>query len=381
MNITLLWLLLVPVVLSGITFAIFRKLYPAAEMGQKIFFSVGGLLISALILTAVFFLGVANQTHDVEILNGQITGKTRVHDSYVRSYSCNCTTTGTGTNARTSCQTCYEDRYTVTWDAQSTIGSFRIDHSDSGSRRVYSKPNPPFYDTIKPGDPAARRNSYTNYIKAAPDSLFSPAAKELREQYASQIPAYPSEMYDLYKVDRVLPVGITVPNLAEWNQKLSLMLRTVGPRNQANAVIVLVNTDDPNYLYALRDAWVNGKKNDVVVVVGASKFPERATWVGVLAFTEREIFQVQLRDAVLALPSLTADGVIGAIENSIEGSYVRRSMEKFEYLATEIDPPLWLTSTTTALIIAAYVGFWYFLRRQCTPRPTYRGLVRPPKFR
>lgn len=343
-------------------------------MGQKIGFSIGGLLISALILIVVFFLGVQSQTSDVEILNGQITGKTRVHDSYQRSYSCNCTTTGTGSNARTSCQTCYEDRYTVTWDAQSTVGSFRIDSEDSGSRRVYNKPNPPLYDSINPGDPAARQHTYTNYIKAAPDSLFSPAAKELREKYASQIPAYPSELHDIFKINRVIPVGVTVPNLAEWNLKLSTMLRVIGPRNQANAVVVLVNTDDPNYLYALRDAWVNGKKNDVVVVIGASKFPERATWVGVLAFTEREIFQVQLRDAVLALPSLTADGVVGAIANSIEGSYVRRSMEKFEYLAAEIDPPLWLTSTTTALIIAAYAGFWYVLRRQSVPRSAYRGL-------
>jgi hypothetical protein len=193
--------------------------------------------------------------------------------------------------------------------------------------------------------------------------LFRPVAQSLKEKYEAQIPEYPDNVYDFYRVDRVLPIGVSVPNLREWNQKLSQALKTLGPAKQANAVIIITKSADPNYYYALQDAWVNGKKNDVVLVIGAPDFPAKATWVRVMAFTQDRIFQVKLRDDVLVLDSLSADAVIGALSSEISATFKRKHMHDFAYLDAEIDPPFWMMQLCLAALAASYIGFWIYVYR------------------
>src|SRR5690554_6260129 len=64
------------------------------------------------VVTTVWFTGIYGKMSDTELWNGQVTEKKRDHGHYLRSYQCNCTT---DSNGNTSCQTCYEDRYTVDW--------------------------------------------------------------------------------------------------------------------------------------------------------------------------------------------------------------------------------------------------------------------------
>lgn len=372
-NVTLWWLFAIPLILSTLSFFLLPKLSNGSvDKTNSAIFAVVGLFISMLIMAAAFYLGKGSKTHDEEIWNGRITQKQREHGSYVRSYSCNCvqTCSGSGQNRSCSqtCQTCYEDHYTVKWFAHSTIGTFDIDSEDSTSRRVYDLPDPPFYRQIQPGEACAKTHSYTNYIKAVPESLFRPASATIKAQFAGMVPAYPISIYNFWHVDRVLPVKINVPNLREWNIKLSDSLRELGPAKQANAVIVLVNTPDPNYIYALQDSWLNGKKNDIIVVIGATQFPNKADWVSVLALTDSEQFKIVLRDDLLALENLTPDAVIGTMAKDIGKMFKRKPMADFDYLDAEIDPPLWVNVTTATLVILAYIVFWMMVRSGNAPR-------------
>lgn len=367
MNITLLWLLMLPLALSTLTFFLLPKLSLGKGINHQrsALFAGIGLVISIAIMTLFFMLGKSSQTQDVEVWNGQITAKDRKHDHYLRSYQCNCrsVTSGTGNNRTTTtqCDTCYEDRWTVTWTASSTIGSFRIDHLDRGSKSVWNSPDPDFYVSIQPGDPCSRLNSYTNYIKAVPESLFRPTSQELKAKFANQIPAYPANIYNYYQIDRVIPVGVSIPNLKEWNKEISLALRTLGPQLQTNFVVVIANTEDADYFYALQDAWVGAKKNDIVVVIGAPNFPAKPSWVRVMALTDKEIFKVQLRDAIMDLETLTVKSVVDTVSEQTRISYQRKRMRDFEYLDSEIDPPTWLIITMIIVLMAAYVGFWAYV--------------------
>lgn len=345
------------------------KLVPGIRWYQAFGAGVIGLLISSAIVTATFYLGKGGKTADIQIINGEVVGKTREHGHYLRSYECNCVyrnecsgsgNTRTCTSVRT-CQTCYEDRYTVTWSCQSNIGTFTIEHLDESRRSVYDTKDPQRYTIIQKGDPVSKSNIYKNYIKAVPQSIFRPAQETLKQQYALYIPKYPANIYDIYRIDRVLTVGANVPNLKEWNDRVSDSVKTLGPLKQANVVIVLTTISDPNYFYALQDAWVNGKKNDIIVVIGAPEFPKKAAWVNIMTLSKDSLFQVKLRDKILSLQELTAADVVNAIHTETMQTYQRKSMKDFKYLDAEIDPPTWLMVLCIFINIIAYVVFWYQL--------------------
>lgn len=375
-NTDLLWYLLVPLFLSVATFLGLRRMRSSLTIGQLLGLTAGGLLISSLLLVGAFSMGKGLRTSDTQVLNGQVTGKTREHGHYLQPYECNCTMqtscSGSGANQSCSttrvCQTCYEDRYTVTWGCQSTIGSFRIDHLDWSSRRVYDEPDPNRYTSIANGDPVSRTNTYTNYIKAVPNSLFRPAQESLRTRFASLVPTYPDRIYDIYRINRVMGAGINVPQANQWNAALSDMLKTLGPSHQVNAVVVFAKTDDPDYFYALQDAWVNGKKNDVVLVVGVDDFSKAPLWVDVMALTKNNVFQVKLADRIRALATLSPDTVVPVLADTIRSDFQRRPMADFKYLEAEIDPPAWLMWLTVLAIVGAYVGFWIYVLRHPNAR-------------
>lgn len=333
------------------------------------------LVASIAIVAGCFYAGKGYQTHDVEIWNGQITSKARLHGEYEKSYSCMCvkTCTGPGPNPICTeiCQTCYETHYTVKWKVESTLGGYTIATKDRTSKSVYLSPDPDKYRRTYVGEPCSSVNSYINYIKAVPESLFRPSSKETKEKFAKLIPKYPIDIYDTWNIDRVLPVNVKMPDVADWNKKLSDKLKTIGPAKQANAVIVLVNTNDRNYSYALRDAWLNGKKNDVVLIIGTTKFPEKADWVDVLAFVDNELFKIKLRDDIMGLDTLTADKVIDTLASNITTNFKRKSMKNFKYLESEIDPPSWLILVSVILTFLIYIVPAYLMihsNRKQTPR-------------
>lgn len=371
-NTSLLWLFLFPVFLTFAGIFIIPKITGNPDRLVALSLGAIGLLISVIILTGAFYAGKGIKTSDTEIWNGQITSKARVHGSYVRSYSCHChnVSSGSGKNqsSHEECDTCYEDHFTVKWGCASNVGDFTIDSADLTSRAVYLLPDPNRYTTIKVGDPASTSHFYTNYIKAVPESLFRPLEGSLKTQFAGMIPAYPGNVYDFYKVDRVLPVGVSIPNLQEWNDKLSVVLKTLGPAKQANVVIVVVKSNDPNYFYALQDAWLNGKKNDIVVTIGAPDFPKKAAWVNVMALAQDAIFQVKMRDDILALDDLTADSVITAIGKETSATFKRKRMRDFEYLDAEIDPPTWIMIVAMIVVFLLYAGGLFAVYKNYVPR-------------
>jgi len=201
---------------------------------------------------------------------------------------------------------------------------------------------------------------FVNYIKAAPDSLFH-HSKDFLKKNVLPLPAYPS-VYDYQHIDRVIPVGLTLPEASEWNKKLALALRKLGPRKEANAIVVAVKTDNQEYVHALEAHWLGGKKNDIVVVLGVPEYP-KISWVYVMSWTKQELFKVELRDALLALGQVAGTPVTETIEAHIAKSFVRRNMSEFEYLKDEIDPPTWVMVIAVLLATAGSIGLSFLFRR------------------
>lgn len=372
LNITVWWMTVVPVILS-IAFVV---LVPKKTRGdvttlQASVLAVLGILISMLIFAGALYGSRAAATMDTQLLNGEIINKTREHGHYLRSYDCNCrqvqSCSGSGANrsctTRQVCDTCYEDRYTVKWTAISNVGNFTIESLDKSSKKVYATPDPGRYTSINKGDPVCVTSSYTNYIRGVPDSILRPLAGEVKQKYAGKIPKYPINVYDFYHVDRFVTAGLSVPTTQQWNKSIAEVAKVVGPKKQANVVIVATSYD-PDFFFALQDEWINGKKNDVIVVIGQKQFGGPAEWVRVMALTTSDILQVSLRDAILELPAISHDEVMPVVKDMILKNFQRKSMKDFKFLEDQIDPPTWVICVSLLAVILMYgAAFLVTIRR------------------
>jgi hypothetical protein len=377
MNTTLLSMMALVVIGAGAFFYFNRDSF-AQGMGKR--GSLLGIplmiLPGALIVGLAFALSHGSATSDTEIWSGAVTSKDRVHGTYEKPYDCRCrpetSCRGSGKDRSCStsqkCDTCYETRYTVKWSCNTTIGGYTIDSEDSTWRTVYSKPDPARYSVINVGDPVSKTSSYTNYVQAVPESLFKPGSESLRAKYAKMTPVYPDKIYDIYKIDRFVQVGFAFTDAPAWNLDISNMLRTLGPKKQANVIVVVAKTADANYMYAIRDAWEGANKNDVVLLIG-SEDGQKIAWVDVISWTKREIFKVQLRDEVLALGTIDRTKIMPIVQRQIETNFERRRMREFEYLSNEIDPPTWLLGLIGVVLVVGYGGGALYLNRVARPTP------------
>lgn len=339
----------------------------------------GSFLIGLLVLTAGWYTGRFMEMADREVLNGEVLSKASERVSCEHSYKCNCSETCT-TNSDGSrscyetCSTCHEHAYDVDWNLQTSVGEIEIDRVD---RRGTTEP--PRFNRAQVGDPVAQTSIFVNYIKAAPDSLFNAASEKMaHERFADRLPEYPLNVYDYHYLNRVIPVGVGVPNLSDWNLSLAMKLRKLGPSKQLNLVVVMTKESDPTFARALRAHWLGGKKNDVVIVLGVPEYPKIA-WADVISWTDKELFKVELRDALQRLPAAEPAATLDLIETHVKRGFVRRPMADFEYLTWEIEPPTWAIALIALLALGASI--WstsYFSKNRLRPgnAPAFRRRYR-----
>jgi hypothetical protein len=209
----------------------------------------------------------------------------------------------------------------------------------------------------------------------AKDSLFNTESqKTLIAKYKSMLPEYPDNIYDYYKIRRVLTVG-NVPmddiHLNAWNQQLSLMLRPLGPRKQVNVIIVLTTVQDPNFANALKAYWLGGKKNDVVVVIGTANYP-KVDWARVVSWTDNQTFKVQLADALQDKGTLDPVDTTALIGGWVNRDFQRKHMKDFNYLAWESTPSMAACVIIAILSVFATAGGIVLVLNKTPRRRRYR---------
>lgn len=342
-----------PILWMFVSRVIFRNNVTWKECGIQI----GIILVIVGVLVAG---GYMSSLTDTQILNGEVTGKEMETVSCSHSYSCPpcwpvCSGSGKNRSCSTQCSTCYEHRHDYNWTVHSNLGDEYIDRIDR-----QGKDEPPRWTVVKKGDPFAKFSTYVNYVKAAPDTLFR-VSKDNIKFYADKIPAYP-EIYDYYKANRVIPVGVTIPNLQQWNDHLSDLLKPLGPSKQANIVVVVVNVEGQDYRYALEAAWEGGKKNDIVVIIGAPHFPQ-ISWTDTITLggnKGNEFLQVHMRNTIMDNPTMDIQ-TLDLIATNVQQHFDRESMKHFRYLLDTIQPPAALLWVTAFISVFGSFGLsWFF---------------------
>ena len=343
-------LCLIPLVIPFIA----KKLFGDEMTWQEI---AGCCVLPTVIMGVVFIGGTYSSIHDTQIMNGKVTSKERKEGSCRHDYKCRCyTTTHRNSNGSYSttehCSTCYDHDYDVYWYVHTSLGrSYDIDTKD---RQGLIEPER--WTQVVIGEPVSDTSTYINYIKGAQASLFN--LKKYAKETAT-VPAYPSNVYDLWKINRVVPMGVNMSNINDFNYGIGEILKDLGGTKQVNVVMAVTNKP-LDYAYAIRNAWLGGKKNDVVIVVGATSYP-KIDWVHVFSWSKEEMVNVKIRDDLMVLGTMqdSAD-VLEIVKNDINKHYQRKSMSEFEYLKNEVEPSETVIWWTLIIGILFSIGSTWF---------------------
>ncbi len=305
-----------------------------------------------ILIVAGFFIGRCSQTRDTEVWSGKVVAKKQVKVSCSHSYPCNphpCMCDNKG-NCSTCFDTCYEHAFDYDWNVYSSNKEvFTINRVD---RQGLSEPTR--FSRAYIGEPTASAHWYKNYIKGSPWTIIKRTGAQ--ENFKNLLPAYPKDVYDYYYVNRFVPVGIKVSDAAVWNQQLMKINAELGKKKQVNIIVVAVKTADSSYVHALEEAWLGGKKNDFIVVLGVRDYPQ-ISWVRAMSWTRAEDLKISVRDNVREIGTMSErDKILGVIAKEVNAKFVRRPMSDFKYLNAEIRPPTWALFLILFLGLAVSIG-------------------------
>lgn len=315
-------------------------------------------LINSAIVGAVMYTGTYTQLHDVELVNGQVTDKHIDTVPCSHSYPCRCRPVSCGKNCITTrCDTCYQHPHDYDHIVETSVGAVTIAREDSQGTVT-----PPLWAAAQIGEPVTLPHSFTNYIKAAPDSLFNLAY--LRDDTIS-VPDYP-KVFDYYHVNRVINlVPKSSINANEINRLLNLQLRSLGPQKELNIVVVLWDSSQSDHFVdALKAKWLGGKQNDIIIAIKLSGSEIKE--VDSFGFSKDSAVYYQLNRSIKDLGSLAgAEGkFVDLVTDIAQQKFVRQPMAEFEYLQDSIDPPLWVVIVASLFSIlgtlfASYLAHKY----------------------
>lgn len=311
--------------------------------------------VEACIALIASFICYHVATEDVQILNSTVASKQQVQVNCEHSYSCNCHEECSGYGKNKSCyqhcDTCYEHTHDWDWRVSTAVGNyFNIERIDRQGNR-----EPPRYTSTLIGEPTVTPESYTNYIKASPDSLFL-STGQVDEKKLATVPEYPSAIYDYWHLQRLVRVGVGLPNaeVYTWNSQLEALNGRIGSKKQVNAIVVLAQNKPPEWFYSLRQKWLGGKKNDVVLVIGVDS-EMKPLWANTMSWENNQLFQVKLIDAVSHQSIVDSQTTLNNLEQNILQFHQRKPMADFKYLEASITPTLtgWIvTMLIEALVLA-----------------------------
>lgn len=330
--------------------------------------------ICILLVLIVWYSGRHPNSSDIELLNASVTDKQAITkqcpkgwhsspDSFCSENVTRLVKVGESCSDigdATVCTPIYVTEYKSVFDWErrwlvfSSLRNFEIARVDRQGMKEPSK-----WTEIEIGDGVAVQHAYSNWIKASASTLFKDS-KALIDKYKDIMPEYPIEIYDYFRVDRVLSIGVDI-DTKEWSKSLSKVLGILGPERQMNAVLVVTNILEDDFIYALRAYWHGFKKNDAIIYLGVED--GQILKSSVLSWSKNELFNITLRDKLLDLQDLDNDKVMNAILDAGRQYYERRPMEEFEYLKDDIPTPTWVIVLCLILGIVGSSAIGYIFHR------------------
>jgi hypothetical protein len=302
-------------------------------------------VLSLICISALYMGGKYMEMTSVQFLTGTINSKTSADGHYTTSYCC-------ATDSKGNCtSTCYTDHYTREWFLKTTIGNIETSSIDTewrSSRDSFSSDK--YWNGAYKGEACSRTDMYLNYVQAAKFSLHNRSGTNEEYVKAGLLPNYP-QIHGIYKLNRVIDLGVGIPNLDKWRLALDDHMKTLGGLKQINIFIMFVPTTNPSYTAALEAHWRGANKNDTIIVVGMDKANQIVGMIDVITWAKSATYKINLIAELTESAKLSStlnngvidhDGFLKTVRDITMSDYDRRPMEDFIKLKHEIDPPFWV---------------------------------------
>jgi len=312
-------------------------------------------IIAQSFLCGIFLLILyINSINFMEIWNGKIVKKYSERVSCEHSYRCHCYTSCSGSGSKRSCtehcSTCYDHSYDVDWVAEdNTFEKVRIHRVDRQGLR-----EPERFSKIEIGEATSHSHTYRNYLKASKTSIYNEKYKNSFKP--EDMPKYPNNIFDYYKLDRLIDSDYTVDVKYHWQ---FMQMNGDFGKYECNAILILTKNKPQEYAEAVSTFWGGGNKNDAILIINMNDLDE-ITWVQVYSLTENSLFQVSLRDDILLLKKFDIDKILDKFSSNIKNHYKRMEMKNFEYLKYNLSPSMLEIIILMILGIATSIGLAIF---------------------
>lgn len=239
--------------------------------------------------------------------------------------------------------------YVQRWGNEQFDDIFRMNQISfgDGNRYYVDYPNNP--EVIVP---TAQKHEYVNFPKGSKQTILKRGCKSSAEKHAALMRPYPEVTggpFGPIEINRVVDANVNAPD--KWkktvDRRLDVILAELGPAREVDVIVYLAGTSDPKFVLGLEEHWVGGKKNNVIVVIGAPEWP-KIEWVGIFDWCENSQFRTELHDNIEDLETLkgNARAFVDLIEQQIRkppehGGWDRFEMSKLDFMANDIKLPWW----------------------------------------
>lgn len=335
----LIMLLLVPVVVGALGLAFRRGITKKEFVLMEV--------VMAVLIAVGFKVGTWNSMRDVEHWNGRISAKLHgtmgcchcreecdtCRDSKGQTTSCNC---------RRVCDHTHDYYWNLGVTTGDTLSARRCEPNSGNVPEVWTR--------AKIGEPAAVKHSYTNYLLADKQSLLRRGAPE---QFMSAVPAFPG-VYDLYRVNRVISLGVAVPD--GWETGLRELNSDLGGAKQVDVTMIFTSVQDRVFAQAVETKWNYGPKNALIIVAGVKD--GTVTWAEVVTISRVEDLKILIRDTLPGAKLAETETTLALLRQAIVKKFNRTPMSEFEYLASSAEPStgwiimLYLLAVIFSLVLA-----------------------------
>ena len=319
--------------------------------------------IVAVVLVVAFLLGRWGALQDTEVWNGHITAKPSgsQHCCHCRQVCDTCyrnVTDSEGNSRQESydcnCREVCDHTRDYWWALDVSTGDrISVDRCEPRQSRV-----PAAWTNARIGEPAAVEKTYTNYLLADPDSVFD--HRDPDADY-SDVPT-PPRVHSLYRIDSAINIGTRMP-LQTYNTGLMEINDTLGHKKQAHIVVVATTKRDPAWALHMEEAWLHGKKNQVVFVLGAPD-GDRIEWAHVFSFSNVGALQIRARGGMPGMSLTDHETVLDFVFDAVDEDFHRTPMAEYEYLASAAKPPFWLMVLLYILGLGGSLGLSLLMHTQ-----------------
>jgi hypothetical protein len=321
---SLLGLVLIPLLFGGGAAIVFRQ-----RITLKEFF-----LLEAIALTVAlggWAIARWGAMQDTEYWNGRISNKT--HGSQ-KCCHCRqvCNSYSKDSNGNTTCDSYREecDHFQdYWWNLEVSTGdTISVENCEPFRDRV-----PSIWTAAYIGEPASVAHSYTNYLKADPDSLMHRSV--VKTEYLEKIPENSvPRIYDLYHSSKVFQEGPLLPG--EWDKLLRELNADISGPFQIDLRLYVTSIKDPAYADSIEAKWLYGPKNSLTIVAGTDG--KVFTWIRVVTLSRVEELKILMRDKLTGWEISNPVGGVKEIRQIVTGKFRRTPMKEWEYLASAASP-------------------------------------------